>query len=463
MYNDRTFCCTCGDYVAMSECRWIETGEDLFSYNRRLREKVTAERAAERAPASNPTTFQCPGCGRQFRWKPQLAGKQVKCKCGSILTVPDNPQAAAADAPRPKQPTAHVPARRAAPAAAPRPAADDDPLAALAGAAAETPADQLPHRTHRETTFAHSLRAHVDRFGRIDHHWPCGQCGTEVRGQPTGGTCPRCGAAIQMTNPRELRALRHVCTALNLLGWAGLVMLGATVLLLMAQAGEFLVDKWRPGRALRDLVGVLALVAAVIGVAGAFGAAVVDFIGKCVAVAIPKHSQARGLMITAIVLEPASLVVLAVGAAIAMAMRAPALMGLAGLLFSAALVAMFACVLAYISKAARYTQCFPIARSVGVVMIIFGGWVVLALLSGLFNTLALQEAVEARNARLSGASLRTGPMIGDTPAMVAIGLVFYWLANALGLIVIGRYAFLALGFRRQLKKLVAQCQAQAGG
>jgi DNA-directed RNA polymerase subunit RPC12/RpoP len=54
--------------------------------------------------------FSCPSCGRQFTWKPELAGKGAKCKCGATITVPAKPQAAA-------------PAR--APAAAAAPAADE--------------------------------------------------------------------------------------------------------------------------------------------------------------------------------------------------------------------------------------------------------------------------------------------------------------------------------------------------
>jgi hypothetical protein len=32
--------------------------------------------------------FSCDSCGKTFAWKPQLAGKRVKCKCGAPLTVP---------------------------------------------------------------------------------------------------------------------------------------------------------------------------------------------------------------------------------------------------------------------------------------------------------------------------------------------------------------------------------------
>src|SRR5688500_1395974 len=35
--------------------------------------------------------FACGQCGRQFAWKPQLAGKLAKCKCGAVVKVPAAP------------------------------------------------------------------------------------------------------------------------------------------------------------------------------------------------------------------------------------------------------------------------------------------------------------------------------------------------------------------------------------
>src|SRR5678815_2959020 len=32
--------------------------------------------------------FSCGGCGKTYKWKPQLAGKKAKCKCGHVMTVP---------------------------------------------------------------------------------------------------------------------------------------------------------------------------------------------------------------------------------------------------------------------------------------------------------------------------------------------------------------------------------------
>jgi hypothetical protein len=32
--------------------------------------------------------FSCGKCGKSYKWKPELAGKKVKCKCGNIMTAP---------------------------------------------------------------------------------------------------------------------------------------------------------------------------------------------------------------------------------------------------------------------------------------------------------------------------------------------------------------------------------------
>jgi hypothetical protein len=34
--------------------------------------------------------FSCNGCQRNYTWKPEIAGKRVKCKCGNVITVPQN-------------------------------------------------------------------------------------------------------------------------------------------------------------------------------------------------------------------------------------------------------------------------------------------------------------------------------------------------------------------------------------
>src|SRR5215207_11777044 len=34
-------------------------------------------------------SITCPFCNRQYNWKPDLAGRRVKCKCGNLITVPE--------------------------------------------------------------------------------------------------------------------------------------------------------------------------------------------------------------------------------------------------------------------------------------------------------------------------------------------------------------------------------------
>lgn len=75
-------------------------------------------------------SFACPGCGKQYKWKPDVAGKKVRCaKCNLKVRVPAAGGAKAealepipgGGAPAPK-----AAAKPAAPAKPARPAADDD-------------------------------------------------------------------------------------------------------------------------------------------------------------------------------------------------------------------------------------------------------------------------------------------------------------------------------------------------
>jgi len=55
-----------------------------------------------------PIAVTCPGCGKRYRLRDDLAGKRVKCKCGSAVVVPgaasggDSPEAAYGLAPLPE-------------------------------------------------------------------------------------------------------------------------------------------------------------------------------------------------------------------------------------------------------------------------------------------------------------------------------------------------------------------------
>lgn len=44
--------------------------------------------------------FLCPGCGASFGWKPQYAGRKIRCKCGQVFMPPD-PAGATAEEPDP--------------------------------------------------------------------------------------------------------------------------------------------------------------------------------------------------------------------------------------------------------------------------------------------------------------------------------------------------------------------------
>ncbi|HRK31018.1 MAG TPA: hypothetical protein PLD59_08050, partial [Tepidisphaeraceae bacterium] len=32
--------------------------------------------------------FSCEGCEKTYGWKAELAGRKVKCKCGTVMVVP---------------------------------------------------------------------------------------------------------------------------------------------------------------------------------------------------------------------------------------------------------------------------------------------------------------------------------------------------------------------------------------
>src|SRR5215208_7702281 len=66
--------------------------------------------------SSNSPKFSCAACGKEFRWKPEIAGRKAKCKCGQTLTVPAAPPApAAVQTAPPPPPPAPAPATPACP------------------------------------------------------------------------------------------------------------------------------------------------------------------------------------------------------------------------------------------------------------------------------------------------------------------------------------------------------------
>jgi hypothetical protein len=37
--------------------------------------------------------FACPDCQKEYTWKPEIAGKKAKCKCGNVIDIPTTPPA----------------------------------------------------------------------------------------------------------------------------------------------------------------------------------------------------------------------------------------------------------------------------------------------------------------------------------------------------------------------------------
>ena len=60
-------------------------------------------------PETAAPKFSCPSCGKQFRWKPELAGKKGKCACGGVLSIPATPPATATRSAPPPPPPAPPP------------------------------------------------------------------------------------------------------------------------------------------------------------------------------------------------------------------------------------------------------------------------------------------------------------------------------------------------------------------
>ena len=83
-------------------------------------------------PVETHAPILCPSCGKQFRWKPELAGKRAKCKCGGVIAIPAEPKP-----PQPAPDEDEYDIAEAPPAPAPRPQAAPaqtglDPAAAAA-------------------------------------------------------------------------------------------------------------------------------------------------------------------------------------------------------------------------------------------------------------------------------------------------------------------------------------------
>jgi hypothetical protein len=130
--------------------------------------------------------FSCAACGKQYRWKPEIAGKKVKCKCGNPLAVPAAPPTPGRAAARPSvvQPglaaaarSAEVRPRATATATAARPANVPPP----------PPPPPAPPRKQKDTS---------DDDGGMDALYALAQQEAEVAEDATAGAdlnfCPNC-------------------------------------------------------------------------------------------------------------------------------------------------------------------------------------------------------------------------------------------------------------------------------
>ncbi len=91
-------------------------------------------------PVEGKSKFNCPSCGKQYTWKPQLAGKSARCTCGRVMIVPDRPPDEDAELDRlydladaPAQPLRPAPRPAPAPAPAPTTATPAAPILPHAG------------------------------------------------------------------------------------------------------------------------------------------------------------------------------------------------------------------------------------------------------------------------------------------------------------------------------------------
>jgi hypothetical protein len=116
--------------------------------------------------------FSCSGCGKSYAWKPEIAGKRVKCKCGERLNVPaTDPAAVELEA-------------------EPMPEGFDD-LMALADGAPVSEASYAP-----EPAVAAAAPARPAKRSGGGAAVAAVGGGGAAAGAAAGGACPSCGARV---------------------------------------------------------------------------------------------------------------------------------------------------------------------------------------------------------------------------------------------------------------------------
>ncbi len=86
-------------------------------------------------------TFACEGCGKQYAWKPELAGRAVKCRCGAVMRAPAEPPAPDDEL----YGLTDQPTSAPAPAPVPAPAAAAPPVPTSPASLRPAPAKILPY------------------------------------------------------------------------------------------------------------------------------------------------------------------------------------------------------------------------------------------------------------------------------------------------------------------------------
>ena len=102
-------------------------------------------------PGTATPKFSCPSCGKQFTWKPELAGKKGKCKCGGVLSIPATPPAQGQTPPIPRASQRAAPPPPPPPPPVPEGNPFDDPYTV-----AEEPIDAPPYIPPRSAAAATS-------------------------------------------------------------------------------------------------------------------------------------------------------------------------------------------------------------------------------------------------------------------------------------------------------------------
>lgn len=132
-------------------------------------------------PGEPGTTFACASCGKKFVWKPELAGKNVRCKCGQAIPVP----AATAPARPAPVPAAKPPPARATATAVRPVVVDGEDLYDFAESGAPSPVRPAAAGS------AAAVAAPVSVPGLEDDLYRCPSCSEAM--QPGSIICASCG------------------------------------------------------------------------------------------------------------------------------------------------------------------------------------------------------------------------------------------------------------------------------